>query len=125
MSLAFSRIIKRPDLGGKYHEWNLFIPTSWSAPSMRTKGPGDVDRTRIQAFIEEANGLIEDQERREAAGFKLQEPDFKFQRFPDWAISRPLLSDKELSVSRFETCFSSYSSSLHVLDADYSLRCRI
>ncbi|PIL23047.1 hypothetical protein GSI_14354 [Ganoderma sinense ZZ0214-1] len=94
---TFTRIIKHPELGGTYHEWNLFIPTSWSSPSMRTKGPGDVDRQRIQAFVEEANGLIEDHERREAAGFKFQEPDFKFERFPDWAISRPLLSDKELS----------------------------
>ena len=67
---------------------------------MRTRGPGDVDRTCIQAFIEEANGLIKDDERRAAGGFKFQEPDFKFQRFPDWALARPLLSDKEVKVSR-------------------------
>ncbi|PIL23043.1 hypothetical protein GSI_14350 [Ganoderma sinense ZZ0214-1] len=93
---TFTRIIKDGDLG-TYHQANLFIPTSWSGPSMRKNGPGDVDRQRIQAFIEEANGLIKDLERREAAGFKFQEPDFKFERFPDWAIFRPLLSDKELS----------------------------
>ena len=67
---------------------------------MRTWGPGEVDLKRIQAFIEEANGLIKDDERREAGGFKFQEPDFKFERFPDWAIARPVLSDKELKVSR-------------------------
>nr|VWO99990.1 Polyamine oxidase (EC [Ganoderma boninense] len=94
---TFARIIEDAELGGTYHEWNLFIPTSWSGASMRKKGQGDVDRTRIQAFIDEANGLIKDAARREAAGFKLQEPDFAFARFPDWAITRPLLSDKELS----------------------------
>ena len=67
---------------------------------MRTWGPGEVDLKRIQAFIKEANGLIKDDERREAGGFKFQEPDFKFQRFPDWALARPLLSDKEVKVSR-------------------------
>ncbi|KAM5541669.1 hypothetical protein V8D89_004650 [Ganoderma adspersum] len=93
---TFTRIVKPHGQLGTYDEWNLFIPTSWCSPSMRKKGPGDVDRERIRAFIEEANGLIKDSERRETGGFKLQEPDFKFERFPDWAVSRPLLSDKEL-----------------------------
>ncbi|KAM5543609.1 hypothetical protein V8D89_002860 [Ganoderma adspersum] len=92
---TFTRIVKRGHQD-TYRDWNLFIPTSWCSPSMRTKGPGDLDRKRIQAFIEEANGLIKDDERREAGGFKFQEPDFKFERFPDWALARPLLSDKEL-----------------------------
>ncbi|KAM5543608.1 hypothetical protein V8D89_002859 [Ganoderma adspersum] len=93
---TFTRIVKPHGQPDTYDEWNLFIPTSWCKPSMRTRGPGDVDLKRIQAFIEEANGLIKDDERREAGGFKFQEPDFKFQRFPDWALARPLLSDKEV-----------------------------
>ena len=97
--LAFTRIVKPHGQSGTYDEWSLFVPTSWCSPSVRTRGPGDVDRERIQAFIAEANGLIKDDERREAGGFKFQEPDFRFERFPDWAIARPVLSDKELKVS--------------------------
>ncbi|KAI1787967.1 hypothetical protein LXA43DRAFT_1027111 [Ganoderma leucocontextum] len=96
---TFTRILKHPQLG-RFWEWNLFIPTSSSGPSVRTKGPGDIDRKRIQTFIDEANSLIKDGERREAGGFKFVESDFKFERFPDWAIDRPPLSDKELMVRR-------------------------
>lgn len=65
---------------------------------MLTKGPSNIDRERIQTFIDGANSLIKDDARREAGGFKLSEPDFKFERMPDRAVSRPLLSQKELKV---------------------------
>ena len=91
-------VVKLDSKGGKFFEWNMFILTSSSGPSMRTKGPSDIDRERIQAFIDGANSLIKDDARREAGGFKLSEPDFKFERIPEGAVSRPLLSQKELKV---------------------------
>ncbi|KAI1787958.1 hypothetical protein LXA43DRAFT_1027049, partial [Ganoderma leucocontextum] len=92
---SFTRIVKLPQ-GGKFYEWNMFIPTGWSGASMRTRGPSNVDRERIQTFIDGANSLIKDDARREAGGFTLSEPDFKFDRVPDSAVTRPLLSAKEL-----------------------------
>lgn len=96
---GFTRIVRLPELeGGKFFEWSIFIPTSWGYSSTRARGPSNIDRERIQTFVDVANSLIKDDARRDGGGFKLSEPDFKFKRIPDWGVSRPLLASRELKV---------------------------
>ena len=98
--LALMRILKLPDGDSdESYEWDLLVPTSWGYPETRTMGgPADVDRERIQTFVDGANSLIEDDARREVGGFRFSEADFKFERMPEWALHRPILSTKDLRV---------------------------
>ena len=62
---------------------------------------------RIGIFIENANSLIEDEKAREEGGFKLSEPDFKFEVVPEMALLTPMFSPSELKVSSHAASFLS------------------
>ena len=100
------RKVKPGGQAGEFHERNHFIPTTWSGPSGRTKSPRNLDREPIQTFVDAASSLVKDDVRRAEGGLKYctgcrPGEDLKCARPPDWASSRPFLTDKELAV-RFE-----------------------
>ena len=84
---------------GKWLHHGLFIPTdSGIGSKFREGGPTDVDRERLQMFIDTMNGLLK-QGVGDVEGARFTSADFTFETIPELALSGPLFDDKEMDVS--------------------------
>ncbi|KAI9061157.1 hypothetical protein FKP32DRAFT_1759895 [Trametes sanguinea] len=69
---------------------NLFLPTG---VELRQREEGDIDRQRLQTFIDTCNAYIEDDQLRATAGLKPE--DFEYVVVKDQSLVYPGMCDKE------------------------------
>ncbi|PIL34704.1 hypothetical protein GSI_03484 [Ganoderma sinense ZZ0214-1] len=93
---------ENPRFGNRPHK-GLFLPTdSGIGAHFRRNGPTDVDRERLEVFIETMNGLLPhqdadaDADNGEQAKSRFTVSDFTFETIPEDALLGPLLDEKEM-----------------------------
>ncbi|KAI1793600.1 hypothetical protein LXA43DRAFT_1081199 [Ganoderma leucocontextum] len=85
---------ENPKFGERLHS-GLFLPTdSGTGAKFREAGPTDVDRQRLEMFVETMNALLKQDADHEPARFT--PADFAFETIPERAVSGPLLDADEM-----------------------------